>query len=151
MAFPLPTCFLNLGELLFFLCLLFTHKRKIESDSPPWMIVGERVPHKNAIEHFPIEHVTLMRLDIQLAAQGGCRCSLPHHGSSLVMRLQCSWEEVFSFHEQSSCACGFVVSSAREHRRRWCRLGFQHVALRFRLPGSRPCFTIVYFFKEYFY
>lgn len=65
MAFPL-TCFLNLGELLFFLCLLFTHKRKIESDLPPWMIVEERVSHKNTIEHFPIENVTLMWLDIQL-------------------------------------------------------------------------------------
>lgn len=130
MAFPL-TFFRNLGELLFFLCLLFTHKRKIESDLPPWMIVEERVSHKNTIEHFPIENVTLMWLDIQLAAQGGCRCSLSHHGSSLLMRLQCSWGEVFSFHEQSSCACGILVGPAREHCRRWCNLGFQHVAFGF--------------------
>lgn len=54
MVFPL-TFFLNLGELLFFPCLLFTHKRKIESDLPPWTIVEERVSHKNTIEHFPIE------------------------------------------------------------------------------------------------
>lgn len=111
-AFPL-TFFLNLGDLLFFLCLLFIHYRKIARDLPPWMIMEkEHTSHTNTIEHFPIEYVRPTGLDISWSHREAA--DVHYH----IMEAHCSWGDTFSFYKQSSCACGISVSRAKEHCKR---------------------------------
>lgn len=88
---------------------------KVGSDLPFWMIVKRKAYIiKMLLSALAIEYVKLMRPDVQLVAQGGCKCSLAHHRSSPMMPLKCSRGGVFSFPKQASSACGILVSLARD-------------------------------------
>lgn len=84
-------------------------RRKAGSDLPLWMVVRRKACITKMLSSaLPIEYVTLMQPDIQLVAQGGCRCSLSHHRSSLMMSLKCSWGRRALLPKQTSRACGIL-------------------------------------------
>lgn len=132
--FP-PECGRPTLLILPYICL----QSKVGSDLPFWTIVKRKAYIiKMLSSALAIEYVKLMRPDVQLVAQGGCKCSLAHHRSSRMMPLKCARGGVFSFPKQASSACGVLVSLAREpSMRTLCSVVFPPACSPWWLPGFK--------------